>query len=138
MRTTHTTALISACAMRFMAVSAVFAVMLCFSAAGARAASAPFAGDTIYLGGERSKQLKMPVVAFDHAAHAKVNACASCHAADPAVEKNSAGLPISIMETPVFSAFAGMNSADPDARKAAFHTACASCHAAKGGLGTGT
>ena len=132
MRTTHTTAQISACAMRCMAVSAVFAVTLCFFAAGVQAASAPFAGDTIYLGGERAKQLKMPVVAFDHAAHAKVNACASCHAADPKVEKNRAGLPISIMETPVFSAFAGMNSADPDTRKAAFHTACASCHAAKG------
>ena len=93
---------------------------------------APFAGDVIYLGGERVKDLKMPVVAFDHAAHARKNDCASCHSAAPDVEKNSAGLPENIMQTPVFSAFAGMNSAAPSARKLAFHAACASCHARKG------
>ena len=85
MRTICSTALVSACAMRFVAASAVFAVALCFSAVGVLAASAPLAGNTIYLGGQRAKELKMPVVAFDHAAHAKANACASCHAADPGV-----------------------------------------------------
>lgn len=132
MRTICSTALVSACAMRFVAASAVFAVALCFSAVGVQAASAPLAGNTIYLGGQRAKELKMPVVAFDHAAHAKANACGSCHAADPGVEKNSAGLPVNIMQTPVFSAFAGMNSSDPAARKEAFHAACATCHAQKG------
>ena len=132
MRTVYSTALVSACAMRFMAAGALVAAALCFSAAGVQAASAPLAGNTIYLGGQRAKELKMPVVAFDHAAHAKANACASCHAADPGVEKNSAGLPVNILQTPVFSAFAGVNSSDPDVRKAAFHAACTSCHAQKG------
>ncbi len=132
MRTICSTALVSACAMRFVAASALVAAALCFSAVGVQAASAPLAGNTIYLGGQRAKELKMPVVAFDHAAHAKANACASCHAANPGVEKNSAGLPVNIMQTPVFSAFAGVNSSDPAARKEAFHAACATCHAQKG------
>lgn len=132
MRTINSTAHVFACAMRFVAASALLATVLCFSAAGVQAASAPLSGNTIYLGGQRAKELKMPVVAFDHAAHAKANACASCHAADPNVEKNSAGLPINIMQTPVFSAFAGVNSSNPDVRKEAFHAACISCHAQKG------
>ena len=85
MRTICSTALVSACAMRFVAASALVAAALCFSAVGVQAASAPLAGNTIYLGGQRAKELKMPVVAFDHAAHAKANACASCHAANPGV-----------------------------------------------------
>ena len=116
-----------------MAVCALLAVVLCFAAPDVRAGeSAPLAGNVVYLGGQRAKELKMPVVAFDHAAHAKANACASCHAAAPGVEKNSAGLPVNIMQTPVFSAFAGVASSDKDERKMAFHAACATCHAQKG------
>ena len=134
MRTTCSTARVSACVGRFMAASALCAVALCFAAPAAMAAeSAPLAGNIVYLGGQHVKELKMPVVAFDHAAHAKANACASCHAAAPGVEKNSAGLPVNIMQTPVFSAFAGVASSDKDERKVAFHAACASCHAQKGG-----
>lgn len=111
-----------------MAASALCAVALCFAAPAVMAAeSAPLAGNVVYLGGQHVKELKMPVVAFDHAAHAKANACASCHAAAPGVEKNSAGLPVNIMQTPVFSAFAGVASSDKDERKVAFHAACASC-----------
>ena len=117
-----------------MAASALCAVALCFAAPAVKAAdSAPLAGNVVYLGGQRAKELKMPVVAFDHAAHAKANACASCHASAPGVEKNSAGLPVNIMQTPVFSAFAGVVSSDKDDRKVAFHAACATCHAQKGG-----
>ena len=133
MQTTFSTASIYACATRLAVACALLAAALGCSASGVLAAeSAPLAGNVIYLGGQRARELKMPVVAFDHAAHAKANACVSCHAADPGVEKNSAGLPVNIMQTPVFSAFAGVASSDQAERKLAFHAACASCHAQKG------
>ena len=136
MRTTNTKAITRiARAGRLLSALALLAgtgLCLAFGVARAAEPAAPFAGNVIYLGGQRAGQLKMPVVAFDHAAHAKANQCGSCHAVDPGVEKNSAGLPVSIMQTPVFSAFAGINSEDPAQRKAAFHAACVSCHTRQG------
>ena len=58
MRTTCSTARVSACVGRFMAASALCAVALCFAAPAVMAAeSAPLAGNVVYLGGQHVKEL---------------------------------------------------------------------------------
>ena len=89
-----------------------------------------FKGEVVFLGGTRAKDLHLPVVAFDHAAHAKDIECSRCHVVQKS--ENNGNMPRDIAEKPAFSGFNGILTSDPEQRKRAYHAACVNCHTEKG------